>query len=153
LGRRTELTTYDEGSSRIGIVEVNPRMSYQFADLMELVNNTNIYEVLFALSVGGDLRSLHRGGRHGAACSLVLRPFRDARVLRTPSPESIRAFRRQVDLTLWRPFYEAGDRLSATPAQWDGTATAMPSRTWRRGSHGRRGRGARGPTAISGVER
>lgn len=43
---------YDADRDRIAIIEINPRMCGQFADLYELVNGTNTYEILFALATG-----------------------------------------------------------------------------------------------------
>jgi hypothetical protein len=76
---------WDAARESIDVIEVNPRMSYQFADLYERVDGTSTFDVQLALATGERVRWQPRGGRHGAAASFVLRRFRDARVLRVPS--------------------------------------------------------------------
>ena len=43
---------YDAREDRIAIIEINPRMASQFADLYEKVDGTNSYEVLLDLGCG-----------------------------------------------------------------------------------------------------
>ena len=43
---------YKEETDAIHIIEINPRMSYQFADLFEKVDGTNSYSVQLQLSQG-----------------------------------------------------------------------------------------------------
>jgi len=40
---------YDPNSNSIHLIEVNPRMCPQFADLMEKVNGVNTYEIALAM--------------------------------------------------------------------------------------------------------
>jgi hypothetical protein len=51
---------YYERTDGVHIVEISPQMCAQFADLVESVNGTNTYEILFAASInleeGGDSR-------------------------------------------------------------------------------------------------
>ena len=44
---------YDAREDRIAIIEINPRMASQFADLYEKVDGTNAYEVLLDLGMRG----------------------------------------------------------------------------------------------------
>lgn len=60
---------YDERADAVRIVEINPRMCAQFADLMESVNGTNTYEVLVAVAAGETVPPLHRPARFAAASS------------------------------------------------------------------------------------
>lgn len=76
---------YDAKHERLAIVEINPRMASQFADLYEKVDGFNTYAVLLDLALGRQ-PALPRGtGRHAVAASCVLRRFDDARVLQLPS--------------------------------------------------------------------
>lgn len=69
---------YDADGDRVGIVEVNPRMASQFADLYEKVDGFNSYEVLLDLAAGRRPRPRWREGAHAFAASCVLRAFADA---------------------------------------------------------------------------
>ena len=107
------------------IIEINPRMCGQFADLYEMVDGTNTYEVLLALA-GGDRPSWRpAGGAHDVAASFPLRGFEDRRVARVPSAEDVRAVKKRWPMTLAKAYCRPGQRLSETN-QGDGT-------TWRYG--------------------
>jgi biotin carboxylase len=85
---------HDPVADRVFVVEVNPRMSSQFADLFEKVDGTNGYEVLLDLAFGREPRPRRRQGRYAMAASCVLRRFSDARVARLPSAAEIEALGR-----------------------------------------------------------
>jgi hypothetical protein len=57
------------------IIEINPRLAAQFADLYEKVDGANPYHVLADLAVGREPRWVRGGGRYGAAASFVHREF------------------------------------------------------------------------------
>lgn len=76
---------YDAKQDRLGIVEINPRMASQFADLYEKVDGYSTYSVLIDLALGRRPTIRKRAGRHAAASSCVLRTFEDARVVACPS--------------------------------------------------------------------
>jgi biotin carboxylase len=59
----------------IKIIEINPRLAAQFADLYEKVDGVSPYEVLAELAVGREPRWTTRAGRYRAAASFVLREF------------------------------------------------------------------------------
>ncbi|MGE5097187.1 MAG: ATP-grasp domain-containing protein [Betaproteobacteria bacterium] len=74
---------YDAAADAVHIIEVNPRMCPQFADLMEKVNGVNTYEA--ALSIAAGRRPvLKRPAPFGAAASVVARVFDDRLVKRVP---------------------------------------------------------------------
>ena len=83
---------YDAGRDAIHVIEVNPRMCPQFADLMEKVNGVNTYAV--ALDIATGVRPVIRNGRgrYRVAASFVCRRFQDARVRRVPNGEEVAAF-------------------------------------------------------------
>jgi biotin carboxylase len=80
---------YDADADRITIIEINPRMASQFADLYEKVDGTNSYEVLLAIGQGRAPEFTPRQGRYGFAASCVLRTFADHLVASLPSEADI----------------------------------------------------------------
>jgi biotin carboxylase len=80
---------YDAEQDRLAIIEINPRMSSQFADLYEKVDGTNSYRIMIDLALGRQPRPQKRKGRHAYAASCVLRTFQNQRVLRVPGVEEL----------------------------------------------------------------
>jgi biotin carboxylase len=76
---------YDAGADRIAIIEINPRMASQFADLYEKVDGTSSYTVLLDIARGRTPRFTRRQGRYGFASSFVLRSFEDYIVAALPT--------------------------------------------------------------------
>jgi hypothetical protein len=103
---------YDAGPDKVSIIEVNPRMSYQFADLYERVDGTNTYEAQLALAAGQRAPFQARQGRDGAAASFVMRRFSDAKVLRVPSVKEIHAVGERFPGTHVLVLCAPGERLS-----------------------------------------
>ncbi|MBI4440533.1 ATP-grasp domain-containing protein [Candidatus Woesearchaeota archaeon] len=91
---------YDPMTERLSIIEINPRMSAQFADLVEKVSGTNTYDVQLALTQGRK-PVLSSQGPYGCASSYVLRVFRDMRVLRAPTPSEIISLEQDYDARLY----------------------------------------------------
>ena len=107
---------WERESGRVSIIEINPRMCGQFADLYEMVLGTNTYEILFALATGGEPPALGGvgavGAAYGAAASFPLRHFGEAVVKRVPSAEGVAAVKRDYPLTVLQVYYREGQRLS-----------------------------------------
>lgn len=82
---------YDPNSDRVTIIEVNPRICGQFADLYARVDGTSSYEV--ALSVASGQRpQVERGsGSYRVSASVPLRIFEPSRVERAPEEDDVRA--------------------------------------------------------------
>lgn len=80
---------YDPATDAVGIIEINPRMASQFADLYEKVDGFNTYSVLLDLAAGREPHPLRRKGPHQVAASCVLRTFRDMQALCLPTPREI----------------------------------------------------------------
>ena len=76
---------YDAGADLISIIEINPRMASQFADLYEKVDGTNSFAVLLDIAQGKTPRFTRRQGQYGFAASCVLRSFEDYLVAALPS--------------------------------------------------------------------
>lgn len=103
---------YDARRDRIQIIEINPRMVGQFADLMEKVHGTNTYEILLGLAAGDKPRLKQYAGKHKIAASFVPRAFGDHRVVRMPDREQIEAVKQSYPGTVVHTFYQSGDRMS-----------------------------------------
>jgi hypothetical protein len=80
---------YDAREDRIAIIEINPRMASQFADLYEKVDGTNAYEVLLDLGMGIAPTPKRRQGKYRFAASCVMRTFEDGVVAALPCEERL----------------------------------------------------------------
>jgi biotin carboxylase len=76
---------YDPGTDRVSIIEINPRMASQFADLYQKVDGTSSYTVLLDIAQGRAPHFTRRQGRYGFAASFVLRSFEDQVVAALPT--------------------------------------------------------------------
>lgn len=76
---------YDREADLVSIIEINPRMASQFADLFEKVDGTNSYAVLLDIAQGRTPRFTRRQGRYAFASSIVLRSFEDFFVAALPA--------------------------------------------------------------------
>ena len=82
---------YNPEADTVHIVEINPRMSSQFADLFEKVDGTNSYSVLLDLALGKQPEVKRKQGNHPAAFSCVLRTFQNQQVRRLPSSDEVQS--------------------------------------------------------------
>jgi ubiquinone/menaquinone biosynthesis C-methylase UbiE/biotin carboxylase len=82
---------YDAATDRIGILEVNPRMCGQFADLYDKVDGTHGYAVALALARGEQPQTRSAAGRYAHAASFPLRVFAPTRVRRAPDARDVAA--------------------------------------------------------------
>jgi biotin carboxylase len=80
---------YDADADLISIIEINPRMASQFADLYEKVDGTSSYTVLLDIAQGKTPRFMHGQGRYAFAASCVLRSFEDYLVAAVPSEADV----------------------------------------------------------------
>lgn len=80
---------YDAASDALQIVEINPRMASQFADLYEKVDGASSYELLIDLALGRSPSIRAGKGRFRMAASCVLRRFDNATVLKAPSQAQV----------------------------------------------------------------
>lgn len=103
---------YEEERDRLRLIEVNPRMSYQFADLFEKVDGTNTFDVQLAIATGGALDLRPGAGRFGAAVSFVLRRFGDAVIRRLPTAAEMRSLHSDFPDARVYLFGQVGERLS-----------------------------------------
>jgi hypothetical protein len=78
---------YQPETGAIKVIEINPRIAYQFADLYQKVDGFSSYACQIALAAGGDARAVvkRREGRYKHAASFVLRSFEHKPLKRVPS--------------------------------------------------------------------
>jgi biotin carboxylase len=82
---------YEPASDRIHIIEINPRLCGQFADLYHKVDGVSGYEVALVLAAGDETPVARGGGRRRMASSFPLRTFRPVRVRQAPDDERVAA--------------------------------------------------------------
>lgn len=80
---------YDPEEDTVKIIEVNPRMASQFADLMEKVDGVNTYMIQVDLSLGKEPYFEKNSGKFKYATSFVLRSFEDKKIVRLPGKKDI----------------------------------------------------------------
>lgn len=103
---------YNKKTDRIYIIEINPRMVSQFADLYEKVDGVNSYALLADLSIGKRPDNKQRCGQHAVAASFVLRVFKDYHVLKVPIQQAIDAVYNEFPDARVQIFVQEGQRLS-----------------------------------------
>ena len=103
---------YDEDKDAIHIIEVNPRMCPQFADLMEKVNGVNTYEIALDIAAGRRPTILAETARFSAAASLVSRVFEDMVVKRLPTQAELIRFGERFPDARLKILCREGHRLS-----------------------------------------
>lgn len=102
---------FDPEADTIHIIEVNPRMCPQFADLMEKVNGVNTYEIALDIAAGRRPVIHREGARFAAAASLVPRLFEDRRVERVPGPADLERLARDFPDARLKVLCREGRRL------------------------------------------
>jgi hypothetical protein len=110
----------DRESDRIQIVEVNPRICGQFADLYQKVDGTNGYELALSLCTGRKPRIEPGRGEFAAAASLPLRVFEPMRVLAAPDARDVSAAEALFPQTLVWSECTAGEELADFEVDEDG---------------------------------
>jgi hypothetical protein len=103
---------HDPASDAIHIIEINPRLCGQFADLYERVDGTNGYDVALALATGERPRLGNCAGGHKLAASVPLRIFEPVSVSGAPREEDIRAAEALYPGTLVWSECESGQKIA-----------------------------------------
>ncbi len=76
---------YHEKKDTIHIIEVNPRVSNQFADLYERIDGINTYTLLLQLAAGINPTIIRQKGSFNTTASFVLRFFKNKLVKKVPT--------------------------------------------------------------------
>jgi biotin carboxylase len=80
---------YDAETGDVSVIEINPRMASQFADLYEKVDGISSYQVLLDIARGRRPSFARGQGRYSFAASCVLRAFADHHVMRIPDEAEV----------------------------------------------------------------
>ena len=78
---------YNPEKDSVKIIEANPRMASQFADLMEKVEGINTYKIQVDLCLGNKPAPYKNPGKFKYATSFVLRSFEDKKIVRLPGKD------------------------------------------------------------------
>ena len=103
---------YDSASDNIRIIEINSRLSYQFADLYENVDGTNMYDILVDLSLGRRPNFIPGNGRFKFSNSFVLRTFEGKRLMAIPEKGEISKFNQRYKESKIKIYGKRGQRLA-----------------------------------------
>ncbi len=104
---------YDQGTDCLRIIELNPRLSYQFGDLYENVDGMNTYQILLDLALGNCPRFSKGSGEFDRTASFVLRTFKGKALRSVPGPRHIREFNDRYPESNIKVYGKVGTRLSA----------------------------------------
>ena len=113
---------HDPVADTIHVLEVNPRMCGQFADLMELVNGVNSYELLCEVALARRHVLGSSSGPFAVAASFPRRRFSAGLVASAPSVDHIARVRAQTSASLISVYYRTGERLADHGKQCDGAS-------------------------------
>lgn len=104
---------YNPRNDTLKIIEINPRIASQFADLYEKVDGINSYEALVAIATGKKPTIKKRQGPFKLAASCVLREFENKLVLNVPDKETMQKMQEKFPSTRFEIFAHKGKRLSS----------------------------------------
>lgn len=103
---------YDSETDDIFIIEVNPRLVSQFADLYQKVDGISNYEQLLALISGQRPSIKSNEGEYNMASSCVLRRFHDCTIMRLPTEEELEKVYEAYPQVRIQLYGKEGQRLS-----------------------------------------
>lgn len=103
---------YDASLERIAIIEINPRMASQFADIFEKVDGVNSYSVLLSLATGQKPAYTHGQGDFSCASSYVLRTFENQHIHAMPTVSDVKGILTDMPDVRIELFGQAGKTLA-----------------------------------------
>src|SRR5687768_2092021 len=103
---------FNPETDAVHIIEINPRMSSQFADLFEKVDGVNTYSILLDLALGKAPTVERRSGKHAMAANCILRTFEDKRVHKLPSVDEVENLQKQYPDIRVELLATEGEKLS-----------------------------------------
>jgi hypothetical protein len=103
---------YNPHKDSIHIIEINPRMASQFADLYEKVDGTSTYDVAISIATGKKPAVQKRQGLYPLAASCVLREFTNMTVTKVPKHQVIEELNLLYPGTIVEVLVREGRRLS-----------------------------------------
>lgn len=103
---------YNANTDRITIIEINPRMASQFADLYQKVDGVNSYSILIDIAADQQPVTSNKG-HYQAASIFVLRLPEDHYVRALPTAAEIKQVQEEFPQTVIELLAPIGSRLSA----------------------------------------
>lgn len=103
---------YNESADSLHIIEINPRLSYQFGDLYENVDGTNTYQILLDQALGKLPQFVNGNGQFNCTASFVLRTFEGKELQAVPKAEHINDFNRRYSESNIKVYGKVGNKLS-----------------------------------------
>ena len=112
---------YDAAADRLTVIEFNPRLASQLADLYRRVLGLDAHAMSLALALGEDALSAPGvPATAGAAASFVYRAFEPDQVPPQPTPAQVARLREAFPDSLWLPMPKHGSSL-ARDFKWLGS--------------------------------
>lgn len=103
---------HDAATDRLAVIEFNPRLASQFADLYRRVDGRDAHAMSLALALGHDPAEVpRRQPTAGAAASFVYRAFAPGEVPRMPTAAARARLQREFDDALLFTFPKSGHSL------------------------------------------
>ena len=103
---------YNSETNEIHIIEVNPRMASQFADLYDKVDGVNLYSILIDIALGKQPAIVRNQGPHNFAASLVLRIFENKKVANAPKQKEFDQLKTEFPDSRVYTYVQEGEKLS-----------------------------------------
>ncbi|MDQ3261205.1 MAG: ATP-grasp domain-containing protein [Pseudomonadota bacterium] len=111
---------YNPVNGDLKMIEMNPRMAYQFADLYEKVDGFNPYDILVDLTLGRTPKYCFRQGACNHAASFVLRAFPGSKLMSAPDAAHVKRIREQYPDARIMVYLKKGNSL-AREYKWLGS--------------------------------
>lgn len=108
---------HDPRTDRIGLVEINPRLSQSHFELFEKVDGVSSQKIAFDLVTGKRPEPPCRRGISATAAKFFIRAFHPGRVTRVPSDAEIRVLQWDYPDLTFKARVREGDDLSALQDQ------------------------------------
>lgn len=103
---------YNSETDTIKIIEINPRLSYQFGDLYENVDGANTYQILLDLALGQPPQFVKGNGEFQCTASFVLRTFEGKALKSIPETNHISNFNDRYPESNVKVYGKKGTKLS-----------------------------------------
>ncbi len=104
---------YNNRTDQIHIIEINPRLSYQFGDLYENVDGMNTYQILLDLSTGKTPQFVKDSGEFKCTASFVLRTFEGKELRSVPKASHVASFNKKYSESNVKIYGKKGTKLSS----------------------------------------
>lgn len=104
---------YNVKTDTVHVIEINPRLSFQFTDLFAKVDGFNTYDIQLQLALGETPKVQHGNGQYRVAASFVLRSFEDYKVTRVPTDEELAHLETEFPDARVRVLSSVGKKLSS----------------------------------------